>query len=112
MNEGVPRTVKVRAALARVKVRAALWVAVAVAVALVLVLLAHVSFVRSAALRYALATVQRNYGLTLQADRLDYNLATLRIGLAGVRLSAEGSLDEPFFEAEYVSVVLPTGILL
>src|SRR5688500_16554778 len=83
-----------------VKVRAALWVVVAVAAALALVLLAHAPFVRSSALQYALETVQRDYGLTLQADRLDYNLATLRIGLAGLRVSAEGSLDEPFFEAE------------
>ena len=58
-------------------------IAVALAAALILVLLAHTPFVRGAALRYALATVQRNYGLTLQAERLDYNLATLRVGLAG-----------------------------
>ena len=74
-------------------------IAVAVAAALILVLLAHTPIARAAALRYALATVQRDYGLTLQADRLDYNLATLRIGLAGLRVSAEGSPDEPFFEA-------------
>lgn len=86
-------------------------VAVALAAALILVLLVHTPFVRSAALRYALAMVQRDYGLTLRADRLDYNLATLRIGLAGLRVSAEGSPDEPFFEADYVSVALPAGIL-
>ncbi len=86
-------------------------IAVALAGAVVLVLLAHAPFVRNAALRYALGVVQRNYGLSLQADRLDYNLATLRVGLAGVRVSAEGSADEPFFEAEYVSVGLPAGIL-
>src|SRR5688572_32874201 len=86
-------------------------VAVALAAALILVLLVHTPFVRSAALRYALAMVQRDYGLTLRADRLDYNIATLRIGLAGLRVSAEGSPDEPFFEADYVSVSLPAGIL-
>src|SRR5688572_4919027 len=92
-------------------VRAALWTGVALAAALILVLLAHAPFVRSAALRYALAAVQRNYGISVQADRLDYNLATLRVGLAGVRVSAEGAADEPFLEADYVSVLLPAGIL-
>jgi outer membrane protein assembly factor BamA/autotransporter translocation and assembly factor TamB len=86
-------------------------IAVAVAAALVLVLLVHAPFVRSAALRYALSTVRRDYGLAIQADRLDYNLATLRVGLAGLRMSAEGSSNEPFFEAEYVSLRLPARIL-
>ena len=58
---------------------------------------------RSAILRYALTTVQRDYGLALDAARLDYNLAVLRVGLAGIRLSAPGSTNEPFFEAEYLS---------
>ena len=101
-----------RSFMRRWKGRAAFALALAAAAALILVLLAHAPFARSVALRYALATVQRNYGLTLQADRLDYNLATLRVGLAGVRLSAEGAIEEPFFEAEYVSVALPAGILL
>src|SRR5688572_26827013 len=108
-----PRTRGSRAVGSRtVTVRAALWVVAVAAAILLLVLLAHAPFARSAALRYALATVQRNYGLTLQADRLDYNLARLRVGLAGVRLSAEGSVNEPFFEAEYLSVTLPAGVLL
>ena len=85
-------------------------IAVAAAAALILVLLAHTPVARAAALRYALATVQRNYGLALQAERLDYNLATLRIGLAGLRVSADGSPDEPFFEADYVSVSVPVRV--
>jgi translocation and assembly module TamB len=92
-------------------VRAALWTGVALAAALVLVLVAHAPFVRSAALGYALDAVQRNYGIAVQAERLDYNLATLRVGLAGVRLSAEGAEDEPFLEADYVSVLFPAGVL-
>ena len=84
----------------------------AVAAALILVLLAHTPVARAAALRYALATVQRNYGLTLRAERLDYNLLTLRIGLAGLRVSAQGSPDEPFFEGDYASVSLPAGVFL
>ena len=87
-------------------------IAVAAAAALILVLLAHTPVARAAALRYALVTVQRNYGLALQAERLDYNLVTLRIGLAGLRVSADGSPDEPFFEGDYVSVSLPAGVFL
>jgi len=70
------------------------------------VLLLHAPFVRRAALRYALPAIERQYGMRLDASRLDYNLAALRIGLAGVRLAAPHSLDEPFFSAEYVSVTL------
>ena len=86
-------------------------IAAAAVAVLVLVLLAHAPFVRAAALRYAVAVVQRDYGLTLEAARLDYNLATLRLALAGLRVSAEGS-GEPFFEADLVSVTVPPGILL
>ena len=102
-DQPVPRAVTVRAGL---KIGAAL-AAGAVAIALIL----HAPFVRSAALRYALTTVQRDYGLALDAARLDYNLAVLRVGLAGIRLSAPGSTNEPFFEADYVSVTLPLGAL-
>lgn len=87
-------------------------VAALVAGAVAMVLLAHTPYVRTAALRYALTTVQRDYGLTLDAARLDYNFAALRAGLAGIRLSAPGFTNEPFFEADYVSVTLPVGALV
>ncbi|MBI2829439.1 MAG: translocation/assembly module TamB domain-containing protein [Acidobacteria bacterium] len=86
-------------------------VAALAAGAVALVLLAHAPLVRNAALRYALATVPRDYGLTVDAARLDYNLAALRVGLAGIRLSAAGSTNEPFLEADYLSVTLPLGAL-
>jgi len=79
---------------------------------LVLVFALHVPFVRRAVLSYARAAVERNSGVTLDAGRLDYNLAALRVGLASVRLSTPGFESEPFFEAEYVSVTLPFGALL
>ena len=71
-----------------------------------LVLLLHAPPIRRAALRYALPAVERQYGLRLDASRLDYNLASLRVGLADARLSAPHSPGEPFFSAEYVSVTL------
>ncbi len=76
------------------------------ATAAAFVLLLHAPPVRRAALRYALPAIERQYGVRLDASRLDYNLAALRIGLADVRLAAPHSLDEPFFSAEYVSVTL------
>ena len=84
--------------------------AVVSAAALALVL--HTAFVRGRVLSYALATVQQQYGLDIDAERLDYNLAALRAGLAGVRISNLSSPGEPFFEADYVSVTLPRRALL
>ena len=77
-----------------------------------LALLLHAPPVRRAALRYALPYIERQYGLRLDASRLDYNVPALRLGLADVRLAAPHSLDEPFFSAEYVSVTLARTSLL
>ena len=76
------------------------------------VLFVHIPPVRRAALRYVLPAVERQYGLRLEASRLDYNLAALRVGLADFRLSAPESPDEPFFSAEYVSVTLARRALV
>ena len=75
-------------------------------------LILHTPFVRARVLRYALASVQEDYGVRLEAERLDYNLAALRVGLAGLRASARAPGHEPFFEADYVSVTLPGRSLL
>jgi outer membrane protein assembly factor BamA/autotransporter translocation and assembly factor TamB len=91
------------------KARAAVAVAGGLAA---LVLLLHAPFVRSAVLRYALASIERQYGLHLNATRLDYNLATLTVGLEGVRLTAQAPIAEPFFEASYLVVTLPRSALL
>ena len=72
----------------------------------------HVPFVRAAALRYAISTVEDQYDLRLEASRLDYNLATLRIGLADLRLSALHSPEEPFVTADYLSVALPWRVVV
>jgi outer membrane protein assembly factor BamA len=93
--------------------RRLLVVAAAVAaIGAALVLLLHAPPVRRAVLRYALPEIERQYGLRLEASRLDYNLAALRIGLADVRLAAPHSLDEPIFSAAFVSVTLARTSLL
>jgi outer membrane protein assembly factor BamA/autotransporter translocation and assembly factor TamB len=80
---------------------------VLVTAAVLLVVLVHAPFSRAAALRYAVRTVEEQYDLHLDASRLDYNLAALRIGLADLRVSALHATDEPFITADYLSVMLP-----
>lgn len=84
--------------------------AAAGALAALLVLLLHTPVVRRAVLGYTLPRVERDFGIVVDATRLDYNLATMRIGLAGVRLAAPHAASEPFFTADYVSVVVPWRI--
>ena len=78
--------------------------AVLIAVGL-FVLVVHTPPVRRAVLRYVIAEVQRRYAIRIEASRLDYNLATLTLGLAGVRIAAERAPDQPFFEADYLRAV-------
>ena len=77
-----------------------------------LVLVLHTPFVRARVLRYAATTVQEQYGVRLEAARLDYNLAALRVGLAGIRLSSPTSPREPFFQADYMSATLARSALV
>jgi outer membrane protein assembly factor BamA/autotransporter translocation and assembly factor TamB len=96
-----------------VTVRAVLKVAAVAAVcAAALLLLLHAPFVRRAAFRYAVAAVEAQYGLRLEASRLDYNLAAFHVGLADLRLSALHAPGEPFLEADYLSVTLPVRTVL
>ena len=86
------------------------------AVVVALVVLVHTPIVRRAALRYAVGIVERDYGIRVEASRLDYNLFSLRVGLADVRVGARlpaeaGSHASPFFEADYVSVLIPRRTL-
>ena len=81
------------------------------AISVAAVLLVHASFVRRAVLRYAVGLLEQQYGLRLEAERLDYNLATMRIGVSRLRLSAAGR-QPPFLEATYVAVVVPWRVLL
>ena len=82
------------------------------AAAVLLAVLVHAPFVRAAALRYAVRTIEEQYDLHLDASRLDYNLAALRIGLADLRVSALDARDEPFVTADYLSVTLPWRTVL
>ncbi|HEY6359993.1 MAG TPA: translocation/assembly module TamB domain-containing protein [Vicinamibacterales bacterium] len=90
--------------------RLALFLVAAVLLVAAATLLVHAPFVRARVLRYAVATVQAQYGIRVDASRLDYNLAGLRIGLADVRISAQGK-QPPLFEADYVAVTVPRRTL-
>jgi outer membrane protein assembly factor BamA/autotransporter translocation and assembly factor TamB len=71
-------------------------------------IIVHTPPVRAAVLRYAVATIQKQYGLRLDAASLDYNLASLRIALDALRVSAPG--EPPFVEADRVDVSLARSI--
>jgi outer membrane protein assembly factor BamA/autotransporter translocation and assembly factor TamB len=73
--------------------------------------LVHTPFVRARVLRYAVTALENQYGIRVEASRLDYNLVSLRVGLADVRVSAAGK-QPPFFEARYVAVAVPRRTLL
>ena len=64
------------------------------------VLVVHTPPIRSVALRFAIQAA-RSRGVQVEASRLDYNLATRRVRLANVRVSAVGDA-QPFFVAEEV----------
>ena len=78
----------------------------------VIALVVHTPPVRRLVLRYAIADVQRRYGIRIDAARLDYNLASLSVGLAQIRMAAERSPNLPFFEADYVRASLPRRALM
>ena len=81
-------------------------------VAGVVALVVHTPPVRRLVLRYTIAEVQRRYGIRIDAARLDYNIASLSVGLAQVRIAADRSPGVPFFEADYVRASLPGRALL
>ncbi len=67
---------------------------------LVGVLAVHTPPVRSYALRFAIRAAMSR-GVQIDANRLDYNLATRRVRLANVKVSAAGDA-QPFFTADNV----------
>ena len=79
--------------------------------AILFALLLHAPFTRRAALGYILPRIEREYQLQLTASRLDYNLAAMRVGLAGVALASPRTPTAPFFTADYVQVDVPWSIL-
>ena len=92
--------------------RLGLLAAAAVALVVVFVLVAHTPPFRRLVLRYVISEVQRRYAMRIDAARLDYNLATLTLGLANVRLAADATTYSPFFEADYLRVALPSRALI
>lgn len=76
------------------------------------VLLLHTPPVRRAVLRRVLPVLEQQYGLHVEAARLDYNLAALRLGVASVSVAALDSPYDPFLTADYVAVTLPWRALL
>jgi autotransporter translocation and assembly factor TamB len=82
---------------------------VATALLVIALLLVHTPPLRAFALRYA-SRVVLNLGVRLEAERLDYNLLTLRVGLVGVKVWAVGE-EQPFFEADEVRAAFPARVL-
>src|SRR5690349_14343824 len=78
------------------------------ALSIVAVVIIHTPPVRALILRYAIRTVERDYGIRLDASQLDYNLATLRIALHALRVGVPG--QRPFFEADRVDVALASSV--
>ena len=72
-------------------------------VLVVAVLAIHAPPVRRAVLRYAVATLEEQYRLRIDVDRLDYNLARLSVTLSGVSVAANHTPDMPFFGAARVA---------
>ena len=81
-------------------------------VATLIAVVVHTPAFRRLVLRYAIAEVQRRYGIRLEAARLDYNLTSLRIGLAEIRISVERSPAAPFFEGDYLRAPLSRRVLM
>src|SRR5262249_15848705 len=79
--------------------RRALIVVVAI-VTLALALLGgvHLPFVRARVLAWARARVARDFGIVIDAQRLDYNLLGVSLELHDLNLSASG--DRPFLHAD------------
>src|SRR5215213_9843261 len=108
---GGPKPARQRGRAARMGRAAAIAVLAALALALLTVLVVHLAAVRASVLRSALPTARERYGLDVQAARLDYNLATLRVALSNVRVAAAAS-DVPFLTADRLDVSLGRRVLL
>ncbi len=76
-----------------------------------LAVLVHLPPVRAAVLRRAAALLEEQYGLRLEARRLDYRLWSLRAELHDVRLTALGD-DTPLLEARRVGARVAERTLL
>ncbi|MCE3286040.1 MAG: hypothetical protein K0R70_2296, partial [Steroidobacteraceae bacterium] len=84
--------------------RVAIGAGILALILVVAVLALHAPPVRRAVLRYAVTTLEEQYRLRIDADRLDYNVAQLSLALTGLRVAANHTPDMPFFEAGRVSL--------
>lgn len=74
-------------------------------------LVLHTPPIQSRVLEWSIEELERRFALDLTADRLRYNLLSLRVTMTGVRLAAAGHHDQPFFTAEEVTVHLPWAVV-
>lgn len=70
----------------------------------------HLSPVRRLVLR-SLLPLAGSAGLRVQVESLDYNLFRLSATARGVKVAASGTPDQPFFEADTVTVAAPSSVL-
>ena len=85
------------------------WLVVALALVIgagLLLAVLHTPPARRSVLAFASGTLDDQYDVQLQAERLDYNLLTLNFELTGLSLATSGA-DTPFFSAGRVDVDLP-----
>ena len=75
-------------------------------------LVLHSAPVRALVLRYATRRIEAQYQIRVTAARLDYNLASMRVGLAGVVVASAATPGRPFFEAGYVGATLTRAALV
>ena len=92
--------------------RAAQVVVALVAVLVVVAAALHLPVVRRALLRAAVGQLERRFDIVLRAESLGYNLATLRVDLAGVTVAAAHDPGTPFLHARRVDLALPWGAVL
>ena len=84
--------------------------AVLVAAGLVLAALAHSAPVRTRVLAWVAGEARSRFGVTLEADRLSYNLLDLSFTLEKVRLGTSVGMPR-FLEADEVTVKLPWSVV-
>lgn len=74
-------------------------------------ILVHLAPVRGVVLRRVAATLETQFNLLLNADRLDYNLWRFGATLTNVRLASTATPDDPFLRADRIDVEVPRSIL-
>ena len=84
-------------------------IAVVVTIALALVAAAHLPFVRVRVFDWARTRVAQDFGVTIEADAVGYNVLTASVVLRNPRLSTER--ERPFFRADSLRLVLSRSVL-